>query len=106
MTIGKTSLLAGALFCLFVGMAAPINGPANASTYDLRLYNIDDVLSAYVTNAAHVHDLVLSAPYAQDTGFVDISDFVASGLNTLRIELQNFFVGSGYTYGWEFQNQR
>jgi hypothetical protein len=67
------------------------------------LHNIDDILSAFITNSAHTNDLVLSANFTEDTGFVDISSFVTAGSNTLHLELQNFTEGSGYAYGYDFR---
>jgi hypothetical protein len=70
-----------------------------ASIYSLRLYNTDDTLQAFITNAAYVDQLMLSNPYDNDTGFVDVSSYVTAGKNTIELRLANS-VG-GYTYGYD-----
>jgi hypothetical protein len=74
----------------------PISAP-----YTLRLFNVDDVMSAYITNADYTDQLVLQATFLQDTGNVDISRYIEPGLNDLLIQDYNFF--QGWTYGYDFE---
>jgi len=72
---------------------------ANAS-YMLRLYNVDDVFSAYITNSSYSDQLVLQTSFLQDSGLVDISSYVRPGVNDLSLKLYNCC--SGYSYAYEF----
>jgi hypothetical protein len=44
---------------------------------------------------------ILTNGFLSDTGFVDISSFLAAGVNTLTLRLSN--TSSGYTYGYQLR---
>lgn len=64
---------------------------ANAA---IRVFNVDDVATAYVNGVQ-----VVQRTYRQDSGLVDISNYLRAGNNTVRFTLENR--GGGYTYGFE-----
>jgi hypothetical protein len=72
-----------------------------APIFDLRFYNVDDVMNASITNAAFADQGVLQANFLQDTGFVDISSFVRPGQNDLFLTDLNTI--EGWTYGYDFR---
>ncbi len=76
--------------------AVAISGPAFADTYQLELNNVDDVMTAYITNSANTGTQILSATYLQDTGLVDISSFVTPGPNDILVQDVNLG-GDGHT---------
>ena len=84
---------------LLFGLLTTCPIAANAS-YLLRLYNVDDVLSAYITNGTYSNQLLLQTSFLQDSGLVDISAFVTPGENDISLQLFNG--PSGWTYGYEF----
>ena len=63
-----------------------VSGPAFADTYQLELYNVDDAMTAYITNSANTGTQILSATYLQDTGLVDISSFVTPGAHDILVQ--------------------
>lgn len=66
--------------------------------YSLRLFNTDDRMEAFANGSATP---ILTNEFLSDTGFVDISSFLAAGVNTLTLRLSNTF--SGYTYGYQLR---
>src|SRR3954469_4610778 len=81
-----------------ISAAAPMYA---APVYTLRLFNVDDVLTAYITNSNFTHTQFLSANFNVDTGFFDLSSFVRPGSNTLDLSLYNDH--GGWTYGYDFR---
>ncbi|WP_293905788.1 PEPxxWA-CTERM sorting domain-containing protein, partial [Phenylobacterium sp.] len=69
--------------------------------YTLRLFNADDLVSAYVANSEHPDQLMLQARLGEDTGFVDISKFIRPGLN--NITFTDFNAGGVWTYGFDLK---
>lgn len=82
-------------------IALAIASPATAQVYDLRLYNIDDVMTAEITNSEFTDLLIATAYYPGNSYYTDITAFVRPGINTLSLELQN--TGGGWTYGYDFR---
>lgn len=74
---------------------------AAAATYSLRFFQVDDDLSAYITNSGFSHQLVLHRGFGPDYPYVDITPFVRNGSNTLDLELVNGPMG--WTYGYDFR---
>jgi hypothetical protein len=89
----RLAMLAGA-FLVMTMLATPA---LLADTYQVRLFNTDDVLNAYLTNSNVTSLLVAHNTYGLDTGLVDITALVAPGTNTLDFNLDNL-VG-GYAWG-------
>jgi hypothetical protein len=77
------------------------SGPAFANTYLLELDNVDDVMTAYITNSGNSDTQILTETYQGDTGLVDISGYVTPGLNDILV--QDFNSGGGWTYGYLFE---
>lgn len=69
--------------------------------FSLRLFNTDDTLRAYISNATYTHTPILTNGFMADTGLQDISSYLRPGSNRLELELQN--LTSGYTYGYELR---
>lgn len=85
----------------FLFTTATFCGPCFASpVYDLRLYNVDDVLSAYIINANYSNQLILQELFLGDTGYVNISSYIAPGANDIFLQLYNG--PQGWTYGYDF----
>jgi hypothetical protein len=84
-------------------VAAVVGAPAAraADIFTLRLFNIDDHMSALVTNSLVSDELILQADFQQDTGFVDVSSFIAAGMNNITIT--DFNAGGIWSYGYDFQ---
>src|SRR3954469_15272439 len=81
-------------------LSAPVAAKA-ANIFTLRLFNADDLVSAYIFNS-HVHDqLILQANFLEDTGFVDVSAFFAPGANNILIT--DFNAGGTWSYGFDFK---
>ena len=74
---------------------------AQAATYLLKFYNVDDDMSAYITNSDYSQSLLFSKGFGQDYPYVDISPYVRNGINTLSLMLSNG--PKGYTYGYDFK---
>lgn len=89
----RLAMLAGAFFVMTV-LATPA---LFADTYQVRLYNTDDALRAYLTNSNVTSLLVASNTYGADTGLIDITALLAPGTNTLDFKLDN--TQGGYTWG-------
>ena len=97
--LGKSDMIRKLLVAA-ASLIALGEAPASAA-YTLRLFNVDDTLSAYITNSAWTKQLMFSKPFGPSYPAVDISSFVRPGVNALDLELING--PSGYTYGYEFQ---
>ncbi len=69
--------------------------------YTLRLFNVDDVLTASITNSSFTNSQFLSANFNVDTGFFDLSSLVRPGTNTINLSLYNDH--GGWTYGYDFK---
>ncbi len=81
------------------------NTPPGTGPFKLRLYNVDDHFKGYLSNSkvpAVSPALVASADYLGDTGPVDLSPWIAAGVNTLDLQLTND--GGGWTYGYELSD--
>ncbi|MBP1806593.1 hypothetical protein [Rubellimicrobium aerolatum] len=90
-----------ALLAAVVGAALiPAAGAASASTYELKFFDVDDVMSAYISNDDLTEELMFSRPFGHDYDYVDITSFVRDGLNTILLTLENG--PSGYSYGYDF----
>jgi hypothetical protein len=70
-----------------------------APDYSLRLFNTDDQMQAFFNGSTTP---ILTNNFQSDTGFVDISSFLAAGTNTLTLRLLNN-ANSGYTYGYQLE---
>lgn len=75
--------------------------PASASTYLLKFYQVDDDMSAYITNSDYNQELLFSKEFGADYDYVDISSYVRDGTNALTLTLINGI--KGYTYGYDFK---
>jgi hypothetical protein len=73
-----------------------------ADIITLRLFNVDDVMSAYISNTSFDEQLILQADFQQDTGFVDITGFLRPGSN--NILLTDFNVGGTWSYGFDLKD--
>lgn len=89
-----------ALGALLIGLLFLANPLAAKETYSLRLYNVDDVLSAYITNSSYTAQLISQTFFLGDSGEVDISTYVKPGAND--IFLQPYNDPLGWTYSYEF----
>jgi hypothetical protein len=74
---------------------------AGASVYTLRLFNADDLISAYVTNSSFDDALMLKAGLGEDTGFVDVTEFIRPGDN--NVLFTDFNAAGGWSYGFDFR---
>lgn len=81
-----------------ISAAAPMYA---APVYTLRLFNVDDVLTAYISNSTFTNSQFLQANFNTDTGFFDLSSLVRSGSNTINLSLYNDH--GGWTYGYDFK---
>ena len=91
-----------ALSFLAVASSLIVSEPVSATPiFTLRLYNVDDQMSAFISNSSFTNQLILQATYQQDTGFFDFSGFVRPGLNDLHLTDVN--AGGGWTYGYDFK---
>lgn len=90
-------LILGIATCFFASIS-----PAHAAAlFDLRFFNVDDTMTANITNSDFSDQKILEIGFSQNNPYVDISSFVRPGSNTLAI---NLFNGpSGYTYGYDFR---
>lgn len=69
--------------------------------YELRLFNVDDVFTARMSNANGTGQFLFSVSFQQDSGFVDITSDVTPGLNVIDLDLVNN--QRGWTYGYAFR---
>lgn len=75
--------------------------PASASTYLLKFYQVDDDMSAYITNSDFNQQLLFSKGFGADYDYVDISSYVRDGINALTLTLTNG--PKGWTYGYDLK---
>jgi hypothetical protein len=75
--------------------STPSPTPPSEGWY-LRIYNVDEVGKAYVNGT-----LVKKVGYLEDSGWVDITDYVkkTGGKTAIRFTMYN--KGSGYTWGFQ-----
>ena len=78
-----------------------MSGQANAATYLLKFYQVDDDMSAYITNSEFSQQLLFSKGFGLDYDYVDISSYVRDGINALSLTLNNG--PKGWTYGYDFK---
>ena len=84
-----------------VVLAAVLVAPAQAqNTYLLRLYNIDDVMTAFIINNSNNNTQILQETFNKDTGLVDVHPYVTPGYN--HITVQDYNDLGGWSYGYEF----
>lgn len=83
------------------GMLGLGSVPASAATYLLKFYQVDDDMSAYITNSDYSHQLLFSKGFGADYDYVDISSYVRDGINALTLTLNNG--PKGWTYGYDFK---
>ena len=87
--------------------AIPISQPPPVysinDTFTLGFFDVDDVLSAYITNSALTNELILTATFGQVISGVDVSGFIRQGRNVIHLELINISPGAGWTYGYDFK---
>lgn len=96
-TSAAACFAAVAIFTPVTSFASPILA---TDTFALRLYDVDDVMSAYITNSTHSQQLMFTANFGQDFGYVDISSYVTPGANDILLQLVNG--PAGWTYGYDF----
>ncbi len=85
-------------------LAAFIPASASAAAYELRLYQVDDLMTASITNSLYTDQTILTQHFGQsDYPYFDISPFVTDGLNTITLQLTNTSPGQGWTYGYDLK---
>lgn len=82
-------------------MAAAALSPTPSPTppsegWCLRIYNVDDVGKAYVNG-----ELVSRVCYLDDSGWVDITDYVEKTGGKTAIRFTTYNKGEGYTWGFQ-----
>ncbi len=98
----STTCFAASLFACFAAGYAQEVVAVGGAPVTLRLYSVDDVLRAYVTNSVYQHQVVLSEVNLGDTGFEDITQFLQPGeVNLIEVELNNII--RGWTYGYDLK---
>jgi hypothetical protein len=104
-----TDVVAALVGALMLVLGTPMFDPgaiadATPSTYQVHLFNTDDVMNAYLTNSSPLSpQLVATSSFAVDDITADITAFVTPGSNELNFYLTNS--GSGYTWGIQvFEN--
>jgi hypothetical protein len=83
------------------GVLAMASAPSEAATYLLKFYQVDDDMSAYITNSDYSQQLLFSKGFGADYDYVDISSYVRDGINALTLTLNNG--PAGWTYGYDFK---
>lgn len=91
----RLAMLAGPLLVMTM-LATPA---LFADTFQVRLFNTDDILKAYLTNSNVSSLLVATNTYGLDTHLIDITALLATGANTLDFNLDNLLFG----YAWGVQ---
>ena len=71
-----------------------------ANTFELKFFDVDDTMKAFITNADYTSQLVLERGFGANYPAIDITPYVADGLNTIELKLYNG--SAGYTYGYDF----
>lgn len=84
------------IFCTLILSAPAFGGPV----FQLRLFNVDDIFTALITNSSFTNQQILQTAFGNDSGLVDISSFVQPGTNLIHVSLFNDF--GGWTYGFDF----
>ena len=74
-------------------------GALRRDRYQLRLYNIDDVMYSYLSNFRGASMFLLGRYYNQDSGLIDITNQLTPGDNQIYLRLFNS--SGGYTYGYQ-----
>lgn len=81
----RLAMLASALLVMTM-LATPA---LFADTFQVSLFNTDDVLKAYLTNSNVSSLLVATNTYGNLTGLIDITALLAPGTNLLEFKLDN-----------------
>ena len=76
------------------------NNVANADVYTLDFYNVDDLMTGYITNSKNIDTPILQVSFLGNSGPVDISPYVTDGLNDIHIQEYNDY--QGWTFGYTF----
>lgn len=88
------------LILLALATMSPVQGVTSLGPYEpghryyVSIYNIDDTGTVYVND-----NLISSIGYGQESGLVDITDFLKVGYNTIRFVDTNDH-GGAYAYGF------
>ena len=85
---------------------AVLVAPANATVYDLRMFQVDDDMNATISNTGFTNQIVMQRSFTSNFNgdaaqYANISEFIRPGLNSLKLSLFN--TRSGYTYGYDFR---
>ncbi|MCQ8180480.1 hypothetical protein NP603_05125 [Methylomonas sp. SURF-1] len=88
------------LVTLFISLTPMV--ACSSTIYDLRLWNVDDYFSATLSNVLGSDQQLLFVNYQGDSGYVDITNSLSAGINTIHLELINY--GSGWTYSYDFRS--
>ncbi len=72
-----------------------------AAAYTLKLYDIDDRMTATITNRSYSNLVIADYTFGSDYPELDFSAYVTSGNNVLALSLFNG--PAGYTYGYDFR---
>ncbi|MEP6537131.1 MAG: PEP-CTERM sorting domain-containing protein [Bryobacteraceae bacterium] len=91
----KKTLLTLVMSAGLFSLAAPMSA---APVYTLRQFNVDDVLSAYITNSSFTNQFLLTTLFGQDQT-IDFTAFTANGTNTINFVLTSDH--GGWAYGFE-----
>ena len=73
------------------------NNVANADVYTLDFYNVDDLMTGYITNSKKIDTPILQVSFLGNSGPVDISPYVTDGLNDIHIQEAAYPHESGAT---------
>lgn len=85
--------------------AIPINkketlGPyGGGHRYYIHIYNVDDIAKAIVNGK-----LIGQMNYQQDSGWIEITNYLSEGKNSIEFNLENGQYG-GWTYGFEIKQE-
>jgi len=92
----------GKLLQILSVAALMAGAPAQAAdVFDLRFYDVDDEMTAEISNSAFSDALIYSIGFSKDNPYFDFSEYVAPGLNTITIKVVNG--SSGWSYGYDFR---
>lgn len=92
------------IFLITIGIATAILidekeklGPYDKDhRYYVHVYNVDDIASATVNGK-----LVVQKKFNEDSGWIEITDEIQKGKNTIEFDLENLI--GGWTYGFEIR---
>lgn len=93
----KKTLLTLVMSAGLISLTAPLQA---VPVYTLQQFNVDDVLSAYITNANFTDQFLLETVFGENET-IDFTAFTANGTNTV-----NFILTSdhgGWAYGFEIK---